>query len=56
MESRQARLERYRQEAAHLRAEAETFYDPAARQQLLDVAFQYEVLAMSIEMLPREQP
>jgi hypothetical protein len=56
MESRQARLERYRQEAANLRAEAETFYDPVARQQLLDVAHQYQVLVMSLEMLPPEQP
>jgi hypothetical protein len=31
MESRRTRLERYRREAANLRAEAETFYDPAAR-------------------------
>jgi hypothetical protein len=40
----------------NLRAEAETFYDPAARQQLLDVAHQYQVLVMSLEMLPPEQP
>jgi hypothetical protein len=56
MESRQARVERYRQEAAHLRAEAETFFDPIARQQLLDVAHLYEILVTSLEMLPPEQP
>jgi hypothetical protein len=50
MESRQARVERYRQEVEKTRAEAETFYDPIARQQLLDVADQYEVLIMSIEI------
>jgi hypothetical protein len=52
MEMRQARVERYRREAAHLRAEAEVFYDPTIRQQLLDIAHQYEILAASIEMLP----
>jgi hypothetical protein len=56
MESREARIERYRQEAANLRAEAEIFYDPAARQQLSDVAHQYEILVTSLEMLPPEQP
>jgi hypothetical protein len=52
LESQQARVERYRREASHLRAEAEAFYDPTIRQQLLDIARQYEILAMSIEMLP----
>jgi hypothetical protein len=56
MESRRTRLERYRREAANLRAEAETFYDPAARERLLDVARLYEVLIRSLEMLPPERP
>ena len=52
METRQVRVERYRREASHLRAEAEAFCDPTIRQQLLDIARHYEILAMSIEMLP----
>jgi hypothetical protein len=52
VETRQVRVERYRREASHLRAEAEAFYNPAIRQRLLDIARQYEILAMSIEMLP----
>jgi hypothetical protein len=55
MDSRQVRIERYRREAANLRAKAETFYDSAPRQQLLDIARDYETLARSIEMLPPEQ-
>jgi|HubBroStandDraft_6_1064221.scaffolds.fasta_scaffold1445459_1 hypothetical protein len=51
-ETRQARVERYRREASLLRAEAEVFFDPTIRQQLLDLAHQYEILAMSLEMLP----
>jgi hypothetical protein len=52
MDSRQVRIERYRREATNLRAKAETFYDSASRQQLLDIARDYETLARSIEMLP----
>jgi hypothetical protein len=37
-------------------AEAETVFDPAARQQLLDVAHLYEILVASLEMLPPEEP
>jgi hypothetical protein len=55
MDSRQVRIERYRREATNLRAKAETFYDSAPRQQLLDIARDYETLARSIEMLPPEQ-
>ena len=33
-----------------------TFYDPAARERLLDVARLYEVLIRSLEMLPPERP
>jgi hypothetical protein len=54
MDSRQVRIERYRREATNLRAKAETFYDSAPRQQLLDIARDYETLARSIEMLPPE--
>jgi hypothetical protein len=55
MDSRQVRIERYRREATNLRAKAETFYDSATRQQLFDIARDYETLARSIEMLPPEQ-
>jgi hypothetical protein len=48
------RVQRYRREAERLRAEAETVTDPYARQQLLNIARQYERLATSIERLPRE--
>jgi hypothetical protein len=47
------RAQRYRREAEHLRAEAETVPDPYTRQQLLNIARQYERLAMSIERLPQ---
>lgn len=52
IETRQARVERYRREAALLRAQAEALYDPTIRQQLQDLAHQYEILATSLEMLP----
>jgi hypothetical protein len=52
METRQARVARYRREASLLRAQAEAFYDRTIRQQLLDLADQYEILATSLEMLP----
>jgi hypothetical protein len=44
------RVQRYRREAERLRAEAEK--DPYTRQQLVNVARQYERLAISIERLP----
>jgi hypothetical protein len=49
------RVERYRREAERLRAEAGTA-DPYTRQQLLNVARQYERLAMSIERLLPQRP
>ena len=48
------RVQRYRREAERLRAEAEAAADPYARQQLLNVARQYDRLAASIERLPHE--
>ena len=57
--SRRARIARYRQHAATLRSKAESVRDLTLRDQLLDVARQYEELALSIERLPlprSEQP
>jgi hypothetical protein len=51
MESRQDRIDRYRREAARLRAEAETARDSDNRRQLLDIARQYELLALSLARL-----
>ena len=45
-------MERYRREAAHLRGVAEAAQDAMTREQLLDIARQYETLATSIERLP----
>jgi hypothetical protein len=52
MESRQAKAERYRAEAARLRAEAELRANAAVRQQILNIAAQYDRLAASIERQP----
>ena len=55
----QARVARYRQHAAVLRSKAESMKDSTLREQFLDVARQYEELALSIEWLPlarSEQP
>jgi hypothetical protein len=49
------RAQRYRREAERLRAEAEKVPDPYTRQQLLNVARQYERLATSIERLPLDR-
>jgi len=54
LDARQARFERYRQEAARLFAVAETAHSPV-RQQLQDIARQYEILAKSIELLPPDR-
>jgi hypothetical protein len=50
--SRQERVARYRRKAAAVRTQAEKMTDPTIREQLLDVACQYEALATSIERLP----
>jgi hypothetical protein len=50
-DSWQTRAERYRREAERLRAEAEIVHDPHSRQQLLEIARQYDSLAASIERL-----
>ena len=54
--SRQRRTERYRREAALVRTIAEATIDPQTRRDLLDVARNYEILAMSIEPLPPDRP
>jgi hypothetical protein len=51
-DSRRARVARYRRHAAALRWKAESMKDPTVREQFLDVARQYEELALSIEQLP----
>ena len=50
--SRQAQIAQYRQHAAALRSKAKSMNDPIVREQFLDVARQYEELALSIEQLP----
>lgn len=55
MDSRLARVERYRREAARLNAQAAIVQDPVFREQLLNIARQYEILATSIEMLPPQR-
>jgi len=45
------RAEKYRQEAARLRREAERAKHPDMRRQLLNIAMQYDDLANSIERL-----
>jgi hypothetical protein len=46
---RSARADKYREEAARLRREAEDTKRPENRQQLLDIAAQYDRLADSAE-------
>jgi hypothetical protein len=53
--SRHERTERYRREAALVRTIAEATVDPQTRHELLDVARNYEILAMSIELLPPDR-
>jgi len=43
--SRRERAERYRREAERIRAVVENTRDPQTREQLLDIARQYEILA-----------
>ena len=49
----QERIARYRRHAADIQTRAASVTDPTTRQQLLDVATQYENLARSIERLRR---
>ena len=51
---RSARADKYREEAARLRREAEDTKHPENRQQLLDIAAQYDRLADSAERTPLE--
>ena len=48
---RSERVAQYRREAAAVRAKAASVTDSTVRQQLLDIAHQYDVLAISIERL-----
>jgi hypothetical protein len=50
--SRQAQIAHYRRHAAVLRSKAQSMKDLMVREQFLDVARQYEELALSIEQLP----
>jgi hypothetical protein len=50
---RAARAKQYREEAARLRDEATRAKHPEIRQQLLDIAAQYDRLANSVEDLLR---
>jgi hypothetical protein len=56
MPSRQSRAERYRREAENARREAAAVHDPDVRQQLLNIAQQYDTLADSIERQPSSRP
>jgi hypothetical protein len=49
---RSARADKYREEAARLRREAEDMKHSENRQQLLDIAGQYDRLADSAERTP----
>jgi hypothetical protein len=49
--TRAARIARYRRQAAEIRGKADHVQDATVREQLLDVARQYESLAASIERL-----
>ena len=54
--TRRARIARYRRQAAEIREKANHIQDATVREQLLDVARQYESLATSIERLrPRRE-
>ena len=50
--SRQAQIAQCRRHAAALRSKAESMKELIVREQFLDVARQYEELALSIEQLP----
>ena len=54
--SRHERTGGYRREAARVHAIAEVTLDPQARQELLDIARNYEILAMALELLPANRP
>jgi hypothetical protein len=43
------RAELYRHRAAEVRAVAKTFHDPAVKEQLENVAREYEALAISVD-------
>ena len=53
--SRHERTERYRREAALVRTIAEATLDPQTRRELFEVARNYEILAMSLELLPPDR-
>ena len=53
--SRHERTERYRREAALVRTIAEATFDPQTRRELFEVARNYEILAMSLELLPPDR-
>jgi hypothetical protein len=53
---RSARAEKYRQEAARLRLEAERAKHPDIRRQLLNIATQYDDLANSVEPVTIKMP
>jgi hypothetical protein len=48
---RQQRIDGYRRRAAEIRTRAASVIDSTTRQQLLEIADQYEMLARSIERL-----
>lgn len=54
--SRRERIARYHREATLLRTIAGVTLDSQTRQELLEVARNYEILAMSIELLPPARP
>ena len=51
MESHRQRAARYEAEADRLRREAASTHDPSVRQQLIDIARQYEMLATTVRLL-----
>ena len=53
--SRHERTERYRERAALVRTIAEATFDPKTRRELFEVARNYEILAMSLELLPPDR-
>ena len=53
--SRHERTERYRREAALVRTIADATLDPQTRRELFQVARNYEILAMSLELLPPDR-
>ena len=48
-ETRNERAGRYRREARRLRSKAQAIHDAELRQQLLNIASQYELLAATLE-------